>query len=310
MPIHDRFDLPRWIKEFNLGPLADETRRWAAAQTAPIDDPNSAPIEKDVPFAAIDGPQGIAVIEQIRAGFDVKTLGPPSPTDLFIWALGEPANRAATKIGGVPYRPAAQPWPKRKDGSPMPLLAQICFADSLDIAHTPGGLLSKPGPLPGDVLLIFAPGDYLVDWDDDDQDSIAFEWQPLGLTDLVRLEDVPPSKLTPAYAQIHRTADFNRPPDNHPIYNLYSPKALALLSGTKIGGIPSWSQDNRNLAGAHLCTIGSLNPHGEHYPLLNIPKNPEGEDYVDSNLLMLADVGQLYLFIDKRGKIHWTVQGG
>src|SRR5262245_16261179 len=98
MPIHERFDLARWVNEFNLGPLADETRRWAAAQTGPIDDPDSAPIEKDAPFSPIDGPKGIAIIEQIRAGLDVATLGPATPTDLFVWALGEPSNRAATKI--------------------------------------------------------------------------------------------------------------------------------------------------------------------------------------------------------------------
>ncbi|MBX3359114.1 MAG: DUF1963 domain-containing protein [Phycisphaeraceae bacterium] len=307
--IHERFDLPRWTREFNLAPLQDETRQWAARQTHPIDDPEPASFESNCPLI-IDGPRGLAAIETIRAGLNIGTLGPPTPADVFVWALGEPAHPAATKIGGVPYRPAASPWPSRA-GRPMGLLAQFCFADSLDLALTPAGLLRKPRPLPGDVLLIFAPGDYLVDWDDDEPDSLHFEWQPLGLQGLVRPEDVPPPpvRLNPTHAQIHRTADYHHPPDNHPIYNLYDGKRIALLRGSKIGGVPAFGHTDPRLPGRHLCTLGSLNPHGETFPLLNVPNSPD-DNTLDKSLLMLADMGMLYLFIDKNGKLHWIVQGG
>ncbi len=310
MSVHERFDLAKWVAECGLGPLEGEAHAWAAAQTGPADDPQSEPIEEGLPVGGVCGPGDLAVIEQIRAGLGVGTLGPATPTDVFVWALGEPSRREATKIGGAPYRPASAPWPKSNDGAPMELLAQVCFADSKDVVSLPGGMFRKQRGLPGDVLLVFAPGDYLADWDDDDQQSLVFEWQPLGLTDLVRPGDAPPGRLTPVHGQIHRTADFDMPPDGHPIYNLYSGKSVGLISGTKIGGVPSWGQGDPGLPGAHLCTIGSVNPVSKRYPLLNVAAAPERKFGVEGNFLIMGDMGSLYLFVDGKGRVRWTVQGG
>lgn len=309
MPVHDRVDLSRWIEEFGLRPLGEEARRWAAAQTGPVEDPESAAIERDLPMTGVHGPKDLAVIEQIRAGLGVGTLGPASPTDVFLWALGEPANRAATKVGGLAYRPASQAWPRGAKGEAMHLLAQVCFADSRDVVSVPGGLMRKARALPGDVLLIFAPGEYLEDWDDDDQASLVFEWQALGLSDLAGADAGPRSPLTAVHGHIHRTADYQRPPDGHAIYNLYAAKDVALMGGTKIGGVAACGGD-LELAGTHLCTIASLNPTEEKYPLINVAEGREVQGEGTHKFLMMADVWSLYLFIDKSAKIHWRVKGG
>jgi len=44
--------------------------------------------------------------------------------DIFVMAEGEPDNRWITKIGGVPYRPAAASWPQSCNGDPMAFVAQ------------------------------------------------------------------------------------------------------------------------------------------------------------------------------------------
>lgn len=309
MPLHEHVDLSRWIQEFGFGPLAEEVRRWAVANARPVSDPEPASIERDLPMTGVHGPKDLSAIEQIRAGLGVGTLGPASPTDVFLWALGEPANRAATKMGGLAYRPASQPWPRGAKGQAMHLLAQVCFADSRDVVSVPGGLMRKARALPGDVLLIFAPGEYLEDWDDDDQASLVFEWQPLGLTGLAGLDAGPRSPLTPVHGHIHRTADYHRPPDGHAIYNLYSAKDVALMGGTKIGGVPACGGE-LELPGTHLCTIASLNPTAERFPLINVADGHELRDGSNNTFLMMADVWSLYLFIDKSAKIHWTVKGG
>ncbi len=283
--VHGVFDVARWVREFPLPPGAS------------ID-----AIRRIIPTKYCS-PEEVAGIEQARARFGgAAAMGEGLPTDVCVWGLGEPGNRAATKVGGVPYRPAGAAWPKRKDGAPMGLLAQFCFADSRDIVKAPD-----------DVLLIFAPGDYLVDWDDDEQESLVFEWRPLGLTDLVRPEDVPASACMPrpVYAELHRTTDRPDPPEGHLAFELYKAKPLFIYTGSKIGGFPDWEQAPAELPGRLLCTLGSINPHGERFPLVNVPDPPWEAYFVsDPPWLMMADMGMLHLFVDDDGDIHWTVQGG
>ena len=281
--------------------MPDAGRAWAkAAQANPAPEPESPGFSREL-TTVIDGPRGMAAVETIRSAFD--SLGEARASDVFIWGLGEPEHPAATKLGGLPYRPADEPWPMSAAGRPLSFMAQVCFADSKDLVGVPGSLLRKPRPLPGDVLLMFAPGDYLADWDDDDQSSLVFEWRSLGLADPVR--KVPPTAKTfaPAFAQIHRTADFPEPADDHPVRMLFSGRDLCIVRGTKIGGVPAF---DGMLPGRHLCTLSSLNPSGGHFPLLNAARPQD----IPSGLLMMGDLGLLHLFIDAAGKIRWTVRGG
>src|SRR5262249_17436874 len=120
----------------------------------------------------IVGPYAIAVLEQIRAERLMRTPAlERTPTDVFVFAKGEPPRRELTKVGGLPYWPARRAWPRDDEGNPLAFLAQFCFADSRDIT----------GELPGDVLLIFTRLDARItrypcpDWE-----QMHFEWLPLG----------------------------------------------------------------------------------------------------------------------------------
>lgn len=95
------------------------------------------------PRSRIVGPHDLHVLHELRRLHHLT--GPHArPTDLFVWATGEPPHRAMTKLGGVPFLPAAMAWPER-DGTTADFCAQLNFADSRDLVPE----------LPGDVLLVF-----------------------------------------------------------------------------------------------------------------------------------------------------------
>src|SRR5262245_46005232 len=133
------FTLDKWIKLF---PLSAEERRYVCGRS-------------------IIGPGSLALVEQCRAAIQQRpnlgifsegsvrqktNLGRTKPVDVFVLAKGEPPVRDATKIGGVPYRPRAKPWPLTPDGKPATFLAQFNFMQSRDILSS----------LPGDILLMFS----------------------------------------------------------------------------------------------------------------------------------------------------------
>ena len=92
----------------------------------------------------ITSPYHIAVVEQLRGELLRDLPAPDSlPVDVFISAQGEPANRATTKMGGLPYWPAREDWPVNEYDSFLTFVGQLCFSDSQDILP----------PLPGDILL-------------------------------------------------------------------------------------------------------------------------------------------------------------
>ncbi len=298
-PIHARFDLARWVKQFPLG----------------------AP--RRVPATGGDfivGPESVALTEQLRqkAG-GMASMGPGVATDVMVWGKGEPANRAATKVGGLPYRPANAPWPVGKEGKPSAFVGQMCFADSRDVVVDRSG---KPAALPGDVLLIFAPEKSGI-WDDDDEDDscIQHEWWPLGLTNLV--QSVPRGDWTaskggvvePCYAELHRTGDFVEVPDEHPIRDMDEPGKLCVIEGGKIGGVPYYAHAEDPRPGVFIAAIGPINPTGEKFPLLNVPDNPGDRLHMDKDFLMFGDMGSLYLFLDhtglirKKAVLRWAVKG-
>ncbi len=162
--IHERLDIEHWKTVFSLPRLREEAR--SKGQRPPE-------------ACGITGPYDIAVLEQLRdEAFATRPDLEREPTDVFVWSLGEPEQRAVTKISGLPYREAGKPWPHSRSGTPMNFVAQFCFADSRDIIPK----------LPGDLLLIFvegkewSPGEYDFLWGDlDERDSeVIFEWVTLG----------------------------------------------------------------------------------------------------------------------------------
>lgn len=173
----------------------------------------------------------------------------------------------------------------------MGLLAQFNFTDSLDVLAP-----ISPKSLPGDILLVFTNGpDLYADWDPEDNDSWALEWHRVSpnatLQPAQHVHD-----LTPTFATLHRTTDY---PESQ------VDDDLNLILGTKFGGIPFYQQDDSQFPGVSLCTLGSLNPFGSPWPLLNVPVNPNDESLSDLNLLMMGDVGFAYFNLDRPRRVHW-----
>lgn len=298
MTAHTRLDIKRWEEIFSLDRLRDDARQFVAAVAA--EDPAAYASDADkqrhidllVPRPEmVWGPKQIAVVEQLRRESAVDR-GRAVPIDVCVWGAGEPSVPFATKIGGVPYRPLNRPWPVDKKGRPLGFLAQFCFIDS----HQ--ALPIAPSALPGDVMLVFVPRSAEFDHPEvysDNLDVWTIEWCRIGEGRPDHRQ--PPFRgLSPAYAELHRSVDY--PEDRHD-------DGLDLIQGGKIGGSPVFLQGDPGLLGVHLCTLGSLNPFGTVWPLVNVPVNPKGEAYYDPNLLMLGDVGAIYFFIQPSGKVTW-----
>jgi hypothetical protein len=297
MSLHDRFDLSYWVQQFPLSKLRAEARDFVLRrrQELPQEYPDDSAVESHIDLMRPDGdfvvgPESVAVIEQLRAEAltDNQYSGERVPTDVFVWARGEPANRAVTKTGGLPYRSADSPWPRSPRGEPLGFIAQICFADSGDLV----------GELPGDVLLVFGDDEALVC----EPQQLVFEWSKPGI--LNPTAEVPVSAaepFTPYYGVIHRTEDW---PDavEELFQNYRRPEQIAIFEGTKIGGVPSPIQADVLPSGRFLAALGSISvdrkaPH----PFVNV-SGPLGR-WGDDNDLMIGDMGSLYLFIDKRGRV-------
>ncbi|HZW09892.1 MAG TPA: hypothetical protein VFF69_08305 [Phycisphaerales bacterium] len=332
MPIHARFDQARWTREFTLerarAEAAVRAREHAAAwrrrrwwrRLGLGSRPSVAQIARNMGPRGeyIDGPGSMAITELARreAG-EAERLGRAVPVDMLVWGRGEPANRAATKIGGLPYRPADAPWPRGQGGRPSVFMGQFCFADSLDVLGAWHG--AKPR-LPADVLLLFSPTEEGPMGDEFYDIGVQHEWWPLGLDNLVGPGGVPEQRwklnrggrLEPCYAELHRTHDYPEVPEAHPLRGYPDGERLCVLEGGKIGGVPHFAQDSETQRpGVYLCTLGSLNPAGPRYPLLNVPANAPGSVFLEGDFLMLVDNGSLYLWVEERGEgveLHWDVQ--
>jgi uncharacterized protein DUF1963 len=299
MPTHHRFDLRHWSAQFPLERLRAEAREFVyqRRQEMPTEYPGDDHVEQHIRLMEpageiLVGPGGLAVNELLRAeafaGGPYK--GKRIATDVFVWARGEPPDPAMTKIGGVPYRPRSLAWPQDEGGNPLRFTAQLCFADSRDIV----------ADLPGDVLLIFGDDDALLA----DPEDLVFEWSSLGIQDVASEAPQPTTgePLTPYYGIIHRTEDWPDAPAQFPdrYRNRWaSPWLLSVFEGTKIGGIPSGIQGQPTIGGRFLAALGSISASYSAYPVINAPE-PPGSSPGD---LMIGDMGSLYLFLDRHGRV-------
>ncbi|MGD9646381.1 MAG: DUF1963 domain-containing protein [Pirellulales bacterium] len=290
------FDLEHWIREFPLKKTPRDHRCGGS-----IVDPTS-----------------IAVIEQIRRQALARgDLGTSVLTDVFVLALGEPERRDLTKVGGVPYRSSSAPWPLAKSGKPMTFWCQFRFTESRDIF----------ADLPGDILLVFVE-DHTVSYGDP-VDFVHFEWQPLGLTELIEPQDVPPPEWTfvTCYGVRHRTVDYkesraveqlSRVMPGFPLSDPASARRIefvARLIGLKVGGLfTSLDADlilSDDLPGAPLCMVADIVPSSYgRYPWINHPE-PIGSVHLDKATSLLLRDGFLFMVsIDDKMDLHWTIHFG
>ena len=294
MPLHDRFDLAAWIREFPLQRLRLEAEQFVAARRSAFPEryPDEASVADHIGLMyphgeIVVGPKSVAVNEQLRAeAAGSASAGPHVPTDVVVWCSGEPAHGAVTKTGGRPYRSASSPWPTDERGKELRFIAQLSFVDSRDLVPD----------LPGDVLLIFGEDEALLE----EPGRLVFEWVRLGIPDLV--PDVPAreDEVSCFYAVLHRTSDW--PDADDAIFpEDRRAESLAVWEGTKLGGVPHFIQDDESPGGRFIAALGSISvPDDERFPFVNVAEPRGGSS---ENDLMIGDMGSLYLFLFPDGRV-------
>ena len=283
--IHERFNLDKWVTAFPLARLDKGT---------------------DV-ATALTGPLPVAYVEQIRAAVRKAggDLGKPVPVDLCVWKVGDTKRREATKIGGLPYWPASEPWPNLGQRQPYTFVAQFCFADSKDI-------LAK---LPGDILSVLAGGP--------DYQDLELRWFKLGEAELLPADKIPAPQwaIHPCHAALHRTAEY--PEADYELFEKY-PYPMRLWAkkfkdGSKIGGawelrgeLPdaadiddaklrqriqrAWERV-RQQEKTYFCQLGSVQAT-QRQPFINADHDEELVRSHAEKFLMIADVGGYDFFYD------------
>jgi hypothetical protein len=267
--------------------------------------------DDDVPrisAPAVTSPSHICDLEQLRVALhDQFDWGPAVPVDIFIMGEGEPPDRHVTKIGGIPYWPASQAWPIGNSGRPLQFLGQICFADSKDLT----------GPLPGDVLLLFSE-------DAEDPGPIHFEWQALGLTEVLGPGEAPDSAspFAPCHGFIYRTTSYPKArrlaaskQAEYPTWKgaeVWQEFFVPCVSATQIGEAPFYINDNPRPARA-LCALNTVSPEPVGpFPWVNRPEPlfRSVDEWLDqpkedeTRWFTFGDTGCVYVFIDDRGQLH------
>ncbi len=317
--VHERFDLAHWQDIFTNDYAAD-CCRWHS------------------PGEGITGPADICSLEYHRSRIrEACDLGRPAPADVFVFALGEPEERSVTKFGGIPYRPAAIPWPRegisdsqcgtilvdaddlekrltqedwewmRKNG----VTVQECIDESFPrlrflAQFNFADSHDLVGALPGDVLLLFGFYDHpFIQY---------YEWYPLGVTDLIDPADVPTTGYVDAdaefvtcYGQIYRTCDYPEAerliPDFHDrLRDCFGNQAIFRLKAHRIGGTPYLIQREPRLSGRLIAVLDGVRAKPDRpWPWLNVEKLPPQPS---SRRQRLAYSRSLKTFIDCDASIY------
>ena len=249
----------------------------------------------------IASPYHLFAVETLRSRFRLR-YSPGIPTDVFVFAEGEPTRRQVTKIGGLPYWPASRPWPMTRKGLPYLFLAQFCFADSRDLFKR----------LPGDVLLIFIPSQ------EEEEDffgsvcgAVHFEWMQCGESSLIDESQIPNREsaypLQRLYGVIRRTADYPKSEKRASQLDVGGDYRLSVLEATKIGGMARFIQAVPRKKRRLLCQLCSLQPAPDvPYPWVNRKKRMKVDfdaDGIYSNDFSIGDMGSLYIFLHRDGSL-------
>lgn len=246
----------------------------------------------------ISGPYDLYSVETLRDQHGLRRP-PGTPTDAFVFAEGEPSKRQATKIGGLPYWPAAKSWPTNADGSPMWFLAQINFGDSLDLVPK----------LPGEVLLILTEDE--AGWCHDDCKSMHFIWENVTDQELISPQDFPEFDYEythfDGYGVIHRTADYPEASAAAEELDVRDNYCLAVLPAVKIGGVPDHLYRENVSNGVYIAQLASVAAVPKiRYPWANREMPYDrwfGENSAGNYSMMIGDMGTLHLFLRPDGTV-------
>jgi hypothetical protein len=299
--LHDRFDIERFSAMFPLTVLRSQARDFVLDRQKRVPDcyPNQEAVERHVRLMEprgeiITSPCHMAVVEQLRAEalFGVDSVE-KTPTDAFVFAWGEPADRRLTKIGGLPYWPKERNWPPDHQGRPLHFIAQFCFGDSDFIRQE----------LPGDLLLVFGNSEHCS------AESLVCHWVQSSASAPIDSADVPQTEnpLLPLYGVLHRTYDCVA--EQSAFCRFRSSEKLSRIEGTKIGGLPRWIQNEPKSHPRFLCALGSIGPvSNSPYPYVNFERPVGFREVHDRRLLKWGDAGSVYFFLRDDGQVDWIDQ--
>jgi hypothetical protein len=260
-------------------------------------------LPKELEGHIVASPFHLYSVEMLRDKHDLRTSG-GTPADAFVFAQGEPPRREVTKVGGLPYWPAEKPWPTTAEGKPCWFMAQLNFADSLDLLPE----------LPGNLLSILTEDEESWLWDD--LATVHFEWQTVKEQDLIAAEQFPTFEheydYCDCYGVICRTTDYPEAAEVALDLEVGQSYNLAVLNATKIGGAPNFIQEDLGIPGTFLAQLASVQP-APHVPFPWVNrKEPYTLDFDENgiygNQQTIGDMGSLYLFLQEDGSIRATMQ--
>jgi Domain of unknown function (DUF1963) len=257
----------------------------------------NAGCDKNIEGELITSPHDLFCVETLRDRFNLR-VGRAMPADVFVFGKGEPPRPDCTQVGGNPFWPTNREWPTNGNGSPYRFLAQISFADSLDLV----------GDLPAELLLLFV--DVADDWLWQEPLQIHLEWVALGSGPRSNIDrSLIAEKAGPFYGAIFRSADY---PDTLEIASgleVDESWNLPILNGTKIGGVPHFIQGGEGVSGQLLWQLASIQaaPYAP-YPWVNRPEplgleSDQNGIYGDENSILFGDMGAIYIYRDDSGQV-------
>jgi len=296
MPTHERLDLNQWIQRFTLANLRADTEAFVQRRRGerPALYPTEASVQEHINIMSphgeiVVGPYSIAVNEQLRS--EKTALRPYQgrrlPVDLVVWGKGDGVALGQTKVGGVPFRSASEPWPRGEDNQPLRFVAQLCFSDSTDVVPR----------LPADVLLIFGDDEALLS----EPARLVFEWVSLNIPNPLTAIPCTAESLSSHYGVLHRSEDWL-----DAALSLFTDheraSRLAIFEGTKFGGVPAPIQGEISVEGKYFASVGSISAATDApHPFVNVVE-PLGES--TENDLMIGDMGSLHLFLMSDGQVQ------
>ena len=201
----------------------------------------------------------IARQKELDAGIENLSRYDPRPCLCSVFGVGEDvADRASSRIGGLPFWPKSKPWPTAQDGSAKEFLGQWDFRN-----------IRWPEPLPGDVLTVH----FDFEWDEDgyfdgpaDGAAATIVWHNSRTSDdLIDREEVPPIETTlpigPFYSRSVAVTDYKVLAAEESEY-----WQSLTIHGTKIGGhSPLYGSNWQEVFSClkepvFLCSLGSIKP--------------------------------------------------
>lgn len=252
--------------------------------------------------ALVSGPFDYWYLRHLREGIGVPSLNAADlvTTDLFLWSTEAATNRAATRLGGVPYMPRSSRWPTRH-GVVGSFLGQLNFADSRDLVPF----------APTDLLLVFTfEHDAFSPWERDDY---AFVWVDVAATvPLHAATDVPVDGLLQRH-ELHgiRVRSCEEPSLVARIRSVDLPH-VHVIRGTKIGGCPT---DDQSIEPPEVPTGWRFLAQLVHqYPSNDVPfpvlDHPQPVTYLSPEFDALTGGrhGTTCLYLDEHGEVrlHFT----